>query len=236
MQRYFAKSKDEDIFELLDSDIYHIKTVMRMQDDMKIEVVFDNKLFICRLENVKQNLIVRKIEQIENEEKTLPQVNLIIPLLKEQKMDLILQKATELGVNKITPILLNRSIIKVKDDLNKKLIRWNKICKEASEQSKRIDVPVVENLIKIEDLKNIDGLNLIASTKEKAKNVKNLMKNNKNCDKINLVIGPEGGLEPYEEQKMEEYGFIPITLGNRIMRVETVPIFIMSILNYEYME
>lgn len=236
MQRYFAKDKINNQLILDDNDLYHIKTVMRMNDSEQIEVVYNNKLYIGCLENVKENINISIVEEIKTDDIFLPKIVLYIPLLKEQKMDIILQKATELGVSEIVPIILNRSIIKVKDDLSKKIIRWTKICKEASEQSKRTTIPVISDLKKLEELKNIEGIKLICSTKEKDKNIKKIVKNNKSYDKINVVIGPEGGITEIEEAKLEEYGFIPVTLGSRIMRVETVPIFIMSILNYEYME
>lgn len=237
MQRYFAKEKGNNNFILEDSDYYHIKTVMRMCDNTLVEVVYDNKLYICCLGNVKENPKVIIKEEVKISEDNMPNVTLIIPLLKEQKMDLILQKATELGVYKIIPVELERSIIKVKDEKqDKKLTRWYRICKEASEQSKRVDIPVIENIMTIDDLKNLDGLNLICSTLEKSKNIKNMMKKNTECGKINVVIGPEGGLSESEENKLIGYGFKPVTLGNRIMRVETVPIYILSIINYEFME
>ncbi len=236
MQRYFAKEKKENHFILDNTDLYHIKTVMRMKENELIEVVYNGDLYICCICNVNKNIEIKIKELVEGEENNLPKITFFIPLLKEQKMDLILQKATELGVYKIVPIMLNRSVIKVKDDFDKRIHRWMKICKEASEQSKRLNIPIIENLVKIEDLKNINGLNIVCSTKEKNKNIKNIVKNNKKYDKINVVVGPEGGITDKEEQTLIKNGFIPTTLGNMIMRVETVPIYIMSVLNYEYME
>ncbi len=111
-----------------------------------------------------------------------------------------------------------------------------RICKEASEQSKRNSIPDVEIIDKIEDLKKIEGHNFTCSTQEKINNIKKVLKNIKNCDKINLVIGPEGGISEKEELLLNKIGFESISLGNLIMRVESVPLFLMSIINYEYME
>ena len=98
---------------------------------------------------------------------------IIIPVLKEQKFDLILQKATELGVSEIIPYLSKRSVVKLdKDDFSKKIIRWNKILKEASEQSKRVDIPILNSIKDIDDLNCIDGVKLMCSTVEKSKNIK----------------------------------------------------------------
>jgi len=236
MQRYFSKQKENDQLFLDDNDLYHIKTVMRMKDNDEIIVVFDNIPYICCLENVNNNIKIKIKKEYETTDEKIPIVRLIIPLLKEQKMDFILQKATELGVKEIVLYQANRSIIKVKDNFDKKITRWQKIMKEASEQSHRNDIPNIDGTKKIKDLEQLDGLKLICSTREKEKNIKNIFNLNKKYDKINIVIGPEGGLEEQEEENLKQIGFIPISLGSRIMRVETVPLFILSIINYEFME
>lgn len=237
MQRYFSNKRIDDKLILNDNDIYHIKTVMRMKDNDEIIVVYEKIAYLCCLENVKKNVEIRIKKELEKVDYHTPEITLIIPILKEQKMDLILQKSTELGVSKIVPIITNRSIIKLNEkDYEKKKIRWMRIVKEASEQSHRVDIPVISGIKRIEELDKIEGLKLVCSTKEKVKNIKLVMKNNKKCDRINLVIGPEGGLTNEEETKLNELGFDSISLGTRILRVETVPLVVLSLINYEYME
>lgn len=237
MQRYFAVQKHDKRMILKEDDIYHIKVVMRMKDQDEITVVYEETPYLCCLENVNQDIQVLVKKELEKEKEFMPEVTLIIPLLKEQKMDFIFQKATELGVKKFIPYYAERSIIKLnsmKED--KKIERWRRIVKEASEQSFRTDIPEITNVHSIDDLKNLDGSCYLCSTREKRKNIKNMMKKNRICDKMNLVIGPEGGLSSKEEQTLKKIGFIPISLGNRIMRVETVPLFLLSVINFEYME
>ena len=81
----------------------------------------------------------------------------------------------------------------------------------------------------------IDGLKVICSTKEKEKTIKNFLTDNKNYDKINIVMGPEGGIAPREEELLVTLGFTPVTLGSRILRIETVPLYVLSVINYELM-
>ena len=86
----------------------------------------------------------------------------------------------------------------------------------------------------IEEVSKLDyDLKLTCSTKENEKTIKNVLQNSTNCDKIIIVVGPEGGLTISEEEKLEKNGFIPVTLGNLILRTETVPMYIMSLINYE---
>lgn len=237
MQRYFAKDKQGCNIYLNPDDLYHIRTVMRMDSHDKIQVVYENRVYLCCLENVKTNIQIIIEKELPVLEEKMPKVTLLIPLLKEQKMDFILQKATELGVDTIIPIETERSIIKAKEEkMDKKIERWSRICKEASEQSYRVDIPKILPLKKLQELKNLEGLKLICSTIETQKNIRFVLNSCQDCDRINIAIGPEGGFSISEEEKWNQAGFLSVSLGNRIMRVETVPLYILSILNFYYME
>lgn len=229
MQRYFSEVKKDNLFLLKDEDLYHIKTVMRMNVNDEIEVVYEQKVYICKLDK-NYNAIIEKA--IENNIIKKMNYVLCVPILQEQKMSFILQKATELGVDLIIPILTSRSMVKVKDKENKKIERWKRICKEASEQSKRVTIPLVSEVKKITDL-DLDGLKIVCSTKEKDNTLKKILKNNLKCDKIIMVVGPEGGLTLDEENQLIDLGFIPTSLGDNILRVETAPLYLLSVLNYE---
>lgn len=234
MQRYFSKIKENNKFILINDDVYHITKVMRMKDNDKVEVVYENELYIC-------NVIINDLPKVEiisksNQTEKKLNVTLVVPLLKEQKFDLILQKATELGVDEIIPVNMERCLVKSTDREEKKNIRWQKICKEASEQAKRVSIPNVTRVMNLKELKEINGLKLVCSTSEVSNNLKKFLTDNKNYDKIVIVVGPEGGISPKEEDYLVSIGFTRVSLGSRIMRVETVPIFIMSALNYENME
>lgn len=230
MQRYFGVNKN---LELSSNDYNHISKVMRMKKEDKVEIVFENYIYLCNIVNIDSKKVytevISKTKIIEDSIK----VHLIIPLLKEQKMDIIFQKATELGVNEFTPINIERSIIKNTND--NKYKRWNIICKEASEQSKRGKIPKINDIINIQDIKNINAdIKLLCTTNEKANNIKKVLQNKISYDKIVVITGPEGGFTNNEEQILLDNGFIPVSFGNQILRAETAPIYIMSILKYEY--
>jgi 16S rRNA (uracil1498-N3)-methyltransferase len=232
MQRYFALEKKDNSLILNNDDLYHIKKVMRMNIGDEIIVVYEDIPYLCE---VLENAALIK-EQLPVNNDKMPYVRLIIPLLKEQKMDFILQKSTELGVSEIVLYIAKRSMVKVNEKEDKKKIRWQKIMKEASEQSHRNTIPILNGIYSLSELDKFDGLKLVCSTREKEKNVKKILKLNNTCDTINVVIGPEGGLEETEEDKLIKMGYISVSCGSRIMRVETVPLFFLSILNYENME
>ena len=212
MQRYFIKNKD---MLLEESDIRHIKKVMRMNINDKIEVVYNNKLHICKINELEPlSLVVDNV--IDKENKINLDVTIAIGLVKEQKMDLILQKLTELGVNRIIPISMERSIVKLdKERFSKKKIRWDSICKEASEQSKRTNIPIIEDIKSIKDLTKEDAdLKLVASTKEKEKLLNYYLQSIEDCAKIIMVIGPEGGISDKEEDILVSNGYNRVSFGN----------------------
>ncbi len=235
MQRYFAEKKVGKDFILKESDLHHILHVMRMKSGEEVEVVYEKELYLCEVE-ISSEVNVLEKEKLDSLVEKKEKITLVLPLLKEQKMDFILQKSTELGVDEIIPLVMERSMIKFGGKEEKKLERWRKIVKEASEQSKRITIPNITEIRYLKDLKMLDGVKFVCSTREKSKNLKNFLTNHRNYDKMIIVIGPEGGLSSSEEEKLIQMGFDPVTLGTRILRVETVPLFLLSILNYIHME
>ena len=234
MQRYFAVNKCNDKMILDVSDLHHICNVMRMKSGDFIEVVFEHVLYRCKV--VIDNDVSVVIDSVIDSSEDSREIVLVVPVLKEQKMDLVLQKATELGVSRIIPIICERCVVKLNDKESRKIDRWKRIVKEASEQCKRISVPIIDNVSCISSLNFSEGVKLVCSTRENEKNLKNVMHNIFNCAKMYIVVGPEGGLSIEEEKKLNDLGFVSISLGKRIMRVETVPLFVLSILNYELME
>ena len=230
MQRYFIKNKD---MLLEESDIRHIKKVMRMNINDKIEVVYNNKLHICEITSL-EPFNIKVIEELDEDKKTKIELTVAVALVKEQKMDLILQKLTELGVSRIIPVSMERSIVKLdKERFNKKKVRWESICKEASEQSKRTNILIIEDIKSIKDLTKEDAdLKLVASTKEKEKLLNYYLQSIEDCAKIIMVIGPEGGISDKEEDILVSNGYNRVSFGNLIFRVETATIYVASIINY----
>ena len=233
MQRYFVKEKNNNYLILETEDLHHIKNVMRNKVGDLIECVYDEKLYICKINDLNDSS-VEIIETKEDDNELNYDITIAIALVKEQKMDLILQKLTELGINRIIPVSMERSIVKLdKDKFNKKKERWIKICKEASEQSKRNKIPEITSLMTIEEIGKLEfDQKFVCSTINKENLVNNYLQDNKTYAKMIFAIGPEGGISPKEEEKLMSNGFIPISLGSRIMRVETAAIYVASVANF----
>ena len=232
MQRYF-KDTNLDIFELSSDDSYHIIKVMRNNIGDKVEVVIDKTLYICEIIKIDNLVTVKKLEEVECDSELPCYVTIAQSLVKEQKMDLILQKTCELGVSEIIPINTTRSIVKLDKKESKKIERWNKILKEASEQSKRIVIPKVNEIMDINDLAKLDyDIKILCTVNELSTSLKKVLSKDLNNVKIILVIGPEGGFTDSEEKLLIDNGFISTSFGNRVLRTETASLYALSIINY----
>ncbi len=233
MQRYFAKNST---LELYDSDIHHIKRVMRMKIGDKIEVVFDKRIYVCEIKSL-DPFVFDVINEIQEDNELSLELVVAIGLVKEQKMDLILQKLTELGVKEIIPLKMERSIVKI-DEMRykKKKERWEMICKEASEQSHRNMIPKIGNMMSLKELVKIESdIKLVASVKESANFINKYLQKINKCVKMIIVIGPEGGISSSEEDFLVSNGYERVSLGNLVLRVETAAIYVASVVSYSCM-
>lgn len=234
MQRYFCDSNEE-VVTLSSDDSYHITKVMRMNVGDNIELVSNNKLYIAEIIQVVPSVIVKK-NSIQESFDTNINIDIAQSIVVEQKMDYILQKGTELGVNKFIPLIVDRSVVKLNNKSDKKQKRWQTIVKEAAEQSKRLEVPTVANPCNIKELAKLDyDLKILCSVNETSKNIKTVLSNISISDRILVVVGPEGGFTNLEEQELIKNGFVSASLGNRVLRTETASLFVLSVINYIFM-
>ena len=235
MQRYMVNNKN---LNLDKSDIKHIITVMRMKVNDLFEIVYDKMIYTCQITNISNNDVlfdVIKKEKYVNLKKH--RIIIASSIIKEQKMDVMLQKATELGVDEIIPLITERTVVKINEKKDNKMIRWNKIIKEASEQSHRGEIPLLHEITSLKDIVKYNyDLKILCNTKEIKENIKKVLQEHTKSDTIILVIGPEGGFTENEVMFLEESGFISTRICENILRAETVPLYLLSILNYDFME
>ena len=233
MQRYFATIKKDETVALTKEDEHHVLHVMRMKKGDEIEVVDNERLFLCRIDSTNP-LTISVIHEIANDVEINEDVTLLFALSKGDKNDLVIQKATELGVRKIALINSERTVVKYDNkDVAKKLERFQKIMKEASEQSHRVVVPT---FLGIFDLKNLpkevySDLNYVAYEKD-ASLTSEAFKGLNKGHSVTILIGPEGGFSLQEIDYLSKQGFIRTSLGKRILRAETAAIYALSVIGY----
>ncbi len=225
-------------------DVNHIKNVLRAKIDDTIDICDSDtsKNYHCKIGQIKENgILCEIIEEINSSVESNIQVSIFQGLPKADKMELVIQKSVELGVYDITPVEMKRCVVKLNEkDKIKKIQRWQKISEGAAKQSGRDRIPRINSIINIknlcENMKEYDFV-LVAYENEKVNTLKQELKKirqNENKEmKIAIVIGPEGGIDKEEIAKFEEYHAKIITLGNRILRTETVALNMLSIIMYE---
>ena len=233
MQRYFATLDSNKNIVISSDDIFHITKVMRMSVGDEFEINVDGELKIAKLSSTNPFKFEVINEFNENHELN-GYVRLLYCLPKGEKTDLVIQKAVELGCNEIVLVNSERSIAKITEDKKaKKLIRFNKIIKEASEQSKRSKLCKLTDVISFNEIVNYPAdFSLIAyeNTQFTSNDLISLLPSLKGKT-INVIIGAEGGISKKEIEIATKAGYKEISLGKRILRSETACIFILSILS-----
>lgn len=235
MQHYFVDKRINDQF-IFDKDTsHHILNVMRLKENEKIICVYEEKFYECEItinnKDVKANII--NILNINNELDF--NLKLIYGIPKGEKLDLVLQKATELGVKEITLFNSKRSIVKFDSKkIDSKYERFNKIIKNAAEQSKRNIIPKLHKPVNIDEI-DLGDINIIAYEEESKFNQSTLfeiLNTDLTNKKINIIVGPEGGFDDNEVDYLVNKGYIRVSLGKRILRSETACLDLISIIAF----
>lgn len=246
MPKFFVRDNqiDNNKIKISGEDVNHISNVLRIKNGEKINIcnIDTSANYIAEIISQDKNYILCEItekKQSTAEPKTY--IHIFQGLPKADKMELIIQKSVELGVSEITPVQMERSIVKLDGkDAIKKVDRWRKIAEVAAKQSGRDKLPCINEIKKIKNiyeiLQNYDIV-IVAYENEKEVQLKQVLQNLKRkiaFPKIAVVIGPEGGIDISEIKQLESLEAKIVTLGERILRTETAALSLTSIIMYEF--
>lgn len=243
MNRFYCDSSDVlgDKIVVADFDqVHHLKDVLRFKPGERAEI-FDNRgnVYSVRLESISEKQAEFKVQEKKsgvNKPRQI-QVTIACAIPKKSKIDDIIDRVTQLGVDRIIPLMSQRVIVRIEPDKGQqRRKRWEKIALSASKQSRRNTVPVVDPVT--------DFSGLIARSREfDLKLIPNLLGERKtlkevltgiNPQNVLVLIGPEGDFTPGEIKSAIKAGFIPVTFGDSVLRVETACLYIASVLSYEF--
>ena len=246
MRRFFvtpeAVQEDTVVF---DAELArHMGKVLRLSSGEQVTVsTGDGTAYLVQLDNFEKDSVTGHIlERMENLQETELKVVLYQGMPKGDKLELIIQKCTELGVGAVVPVETSRSVVHLDSSkASKKLDRWQKIAQEASQQSKRVQVPMIgpyynwKQLLK--ELEQAEGLTIVFWEDEQTQSLKALLRSQaEKPQRINLVVGPEGGLSEEEVEQLRALGAVSASLGKRILRTETAGMTGISMIMYEFDE
>lgn len=198
----------------------------------EIITVFDGLgyKYDCKILQInKKNFIAEKLNEAPYSVESPVSITLAQGIAKGEKMDFIIQKATELGINKIIPLITERSQVRH----TAKIERWRKIALSAAEQSCRGKVPEINEPVSFNGFLESKHIGIIFYEQVTGKHLKQTLKEFKDSKEITLLIGPEGGFSKEEVNAAVEKGFLEASLGPRILRTETAAINAVSIIQYE---
>ena len=247
MPKFFVTQEQikEKSIEIAGKDVNHIKNVLREKIGNEIIICNTDKEqnYLCEIMTMSEEKIECEIKELlEDKVESNIKVTIMQGLPKADKMELVIQKSVELGVNDIIPVEMKRCVVKLTDkDKQKKIQRWQKIAEVAAKQCGRDKIPQMGQIVNIKNICNLlekYDIVLVAYENEKENTLKHELKKIKETYKkqeikIAIIIGPEGGIAPEEVEELRKNGVISVTLGKRILRTETVALNVLSIIMYE---
>ncbi len=239
MPKFFVKSENinDHIITLDGENAKHIGSVLRSKIGDVITVGDgQGRDYECEITEITKKQVKVKITDIfTNDNEPEIKITLYQGLPKADKMELVIQKCIEIGVDRIVPVSTEHTVVKLDGKEDKKIQRWNKIAESAAKQCGRGKIPQVAGLMKfkeaIEEAALLDGA-IIPYEKEKDNSLKSFAKKFKGKS-IGIFIGPEGGFSENEIELALSREIIPVTLGKRILRTETAGLVASVILLYE---
>lgn len=240
MHNFFANEdqfKDNKVF-IRGNDYNHIANVLRMKtgDNFFVSNKDSGESYLTVVKNILNDEVECEIIEKKETRESNVKVTLYQGLPKSDKMELIIQKSIELGVSKIVPVDMKYCIAKLNNE-DKKIARWQTISESAAKQSKRNIIPKIEGKISFKQMLNEFekyDLVILAYENEDKTNLKQVLSQNKACKSIAIIVGPEGGLSEDEVKETVDLGGKCVSLGKRILRTETAPLALLSMIMYEY--
>lgn len=214
-------------------DVNHLKNVFRVKIDEKVRAVDGEKEYLCRVAELDKKSVTLVIDEIfEDRFSTKVKIDAAIGILKNDKMDLTIQKLTEIGINKIIPLSTKRGVAKVSEKKDK----WDLIVREALKQCQGVKPLIIDEVTKIEKLKLEDyDLVIVPYECEDEYTLKNLLrKQTKELKSVLYIVGPEGGFDIEEIEYLKQKSANIVTLGKRILRAETASIVVGGVLINEF--
>jgi 16S rRNA (uracil1498-N3)-methyltransferase len=222
---------------IVDDDVRHIRTVLRKEPgDLLSLLDGQGKEYTVRIRLIEKAEIDTEIIDRRERRPASPAIVLGQGIAKSDKMDWIAQKATELGAASIAPLVTERTIVKVKDE-EKRVARWQKICREAAMQSDRPNIPTVKPIRSLDEfirtLAPGPQTLLLMPWEEGTDPIKDVLRKQKEIRHVVVLIGPEGGFSQAEAEAAKAKGFHLVSLGPNILRTETAAIAALSMIGYE---
>jgi len=234
-RRWIADSWDEATASLTGEQASHLIRVLRAQTGMEFDIVAGDRVWHAVIAGISGDAVRFNLLAEVEADPALP-VTMLLSVFKFDRMEWAIEKATELGVERIVPILARRSEKHLAQSAQNRVERWRRIARESAQQSRRSDVPVVEDAIVLKAAARREGeaVRLLLAEQERTSTLRGALEealaaSGNEVPAIRLAVGPEGGWVAEEEALFDSEGWKPVSLGPRILRAETAAITAMAV-------
>ncbi|BEU88577.1 16S rRNA (uracil(1498)-N(3))-methyltransferase [Selenomonas sp. TAMA-11512] len=244
MRRLFLDTPLADTMRVTGDDAHHLTRVLRAKIGERVRVrAMDGRLAEAEIAGFEEDAVRLSLLFEEEAEEERGERVLIISLLKGDKLDLVVQKATELGITRILPVVTAHAVVRYDAaKAEKKRGKWQKIAVEAAKQCGRVSLPTVEDIRPMEEALRLCGemdMRLFFYEADEEHDVKSVLrasvKGGERAGSVAFLIGPEGGFSAAEAEQVMDAGFTPVTFGRNILRAETAAIAACAVVQYEWM-
>ncbi len=234
-RRWIADTWDEATASLTGEQASHLIRVLRAQTGMEFDIVAGDRVWHGVIAGISGDSVRFNLIAEVTAEPALP-LTMLLSIFKFDRMEWAIEKATELGVERILPIVARRSEKHLAQSAQNRVERWRRIAREAAQQSRRSDVPVVEDVaqLKVAARREGDAVRLLLAEQERTRTLRKaleeaLAESGDQLPVVRVAVGPEGGWAAEEEALFDSEGWKPVSLGPRILRAETAAITAMAV-------
>ena len=231
-RRFFVEAIERGYAQINDQDAHHLTRVLRVEPGQKFEISDNLHVYLAEVETARKDLVrFRILDQIDAAEPAV-HTALFAALIKFERFEWLIEKATELAVSEITPVQTERSEKGLEAAAAKRVTRWQRIAREASEQSRRARLPIIESPIDLAETLRMEADHRYALDEAEARPILSVFPDARPPgDRAALLVGPEGGWTERERTAIAAAGWTAASLGNNILRAETAAIAALAIVN-----
>jgi 16S rRNA (uracil1498-N3)-methyltransferase len=231
-RRFFVEAIQSGHAQIADQDAHHLTRVLRVEPGQKFEISDNHGVYLAEVETARKDLVSFAILDKIDAQEPLVHTALFAALIRFERFEWLIEKATELGVGSVTPVQTDRSEKGLEHAARKRLGRWNRVAREASEQSRRTRLPEIEPPIRFEGaLQAGEGYRYALEESEAPPILSVLPDARQPSDRVALLVGPEGGWTDRERAAIVGAGWSPVSLGQNILRAETAAMAALAIVN-----
>ncbi len=236
-RRFFVDAVQSGRARITGPDAHHLTRVLRVEPGQQFEISDNHAVYLAEVESARKDLVSFSVREKVASAEPLVRTTILPSLIRFEPLEWMLEKATELGVERVVPVQAGRSEKGLEQAAGKRMARWNRIVREASEQSRRARLPEISPPVPLSDALQMEAAyRYVLEEAEAPPILPALPADRRPGDLVALLVGPEGGWTDREREQIAAAGWRPVSLGPQILRAETAAIAALAIVNAAWSE